>query len=160
MIGHVNLQEQMEPRSVTPVSAEGRYIKTERLSPKKSTEFLPDALRRPIYCVIDEKELLDRIDGEKEFLQELVNIFKEEYPVALQEMSTALYAHDQARFKRAAHSLKGVLSNFSAKASAEAAHMCEFSGSNMTWDEARIRLATLEMEISKARAALESLAKE
>ena len=74
---------------------------------------------------IDEELSLKSLDGNKELLIQLAQIFTEDAPVLLQNLQGALERHDAAGARLAAHSLKGLVSTFYAKGSAELAHQVE-----------------------------------
>ena len=71
----------------------------------------------------DKASLLDRVEGDTELLAEIVALFLEDSPRLLDDVRHAVAAGDAPALKRAAHTLKGAASNFSAagvvKASAE-----------------------------------------
>ncbi len=55
-------------------------------------------------------------DGDPEFLAEIVNLFLETYPGMLSEIDDAVIRQDASALRRAAHTLKGAVANFGAKA--------------------------------------------
>lgn len=71
--------------------------------------------------IIDERELLDRLDGDTDLLAELVPLFLDDYPLLLEEIRSAIEKTDLEQLRRAAHTLKGTVSNFSAYLAYEAA---------------------------------------
>ena len=62
----------------------------------------------------DERELLDRIDQDLEFLSDTVQMLVEEGPPMVLEIRAAASAGDAAAVGRSAHALKGMISNFCA----------------------------------------------
>lgn len=62
---------------------------------------------------VDLKELLQRLDGDMEFLEELLGMFRQEFPVLLQMLEGGIAAEDFTATERIAHTLKGMLANLS-----------------------------------------------
>src|SRR5687767_3546009 len=60
----------------------------------------------------DERELLDRVDNDTEFLAETVQMLSEDGPVLMRGIRKSLAAGDAEGVARAAHALKGMVSNF------------------------------------------------
>jgi HPt (histidine-containing phosphotransfer) domain-containing protein len=65
--------------------------------------------------VIDLKEVLDRVQDDKELLAELFDIYQEDFVIKRQSLGDAIAAHDIAKIKEVAHSMKGSSGNISAK---------------------------------------------
>src|SRR5580704_11644449 len=57
--------------------------------------------------VFDLDLALDRVDGERDFLAEIVRLFLSDAPGRLAEVERALLHHDAKKLAAAAHSLKG-----------------------------------------------------
>ena len=64
----------------------------------------------------DERELLDRVDNDTEFLAETVQMLTDDGPALMGDVRTFLAAGDAGGVARAAHALKGMISNFCAAA--------------------------------------------
>ena len=60
----------------------------------------------------DERELLDRVDNDLGFLAETVEMLLSDGPLAMQQIRDALAGGDAPSLGRAAHALKGIVSNF------------------------------------------------
>ena len=67
-------------------------------------------------------------DGDLDFLAEVVNLFLETYPPLLSAIEDAISRKDAAGLHRAAHTLKGSVANFGAKAVVEKAKALEMIG--------------------------------
>ena len=63
----------------------------------------------------DERELMERLGGDREILREVVAIFRHSTPDLVAEIQTAIEARDLTRLRGAAHTLKGAAGNLSAK---------------------------------------------
>ncbi len=74
---------------------------------------------------INWQEALEAIDGDRQLMLELVEIFREECPKMRGEMAEALAAGDAARVRRGAHTLKGSLSHLAAAEGIELALQVE-----------------------------------
>src|SRR5437667_3551138 len=77
---------------------------------------------------IDRTATLALVGGNREFLRELVQIFLEDYPPLVDEIRAAAAARDAERLRRAAHTLRGLVGNFGARAAFEAAGTLEAMG--------------------------------
>jgi len=110
--------------------------------------------------VIDRAAALARVDGEIEFLMELIELFLEDCPKILSEMQTALARLDGQALAAAAHTMKGAVGNFSARAAADAALRLETLARNGNLTQAQEAYAALEREIERLKPALIALGKE
>jgi HPt (histidine-containing phosphotransfer) domain-containing protein len=103
--------------------------------------------------VIDLPALLERFDGDKDILQEVVKLFIDDCPKLMDEVRIAVARKDPAAVDRTAHTLKGSASNFSASAAA-AAMKLERMGRAGSLDGAEQAFAALEQEIARLVPAL------
>jgi HPt (histidine-containing phosphotransfer) domain-containing protein len=62
----------------------------------------------------DEAEILERVDNDWEFLGEMVQMLAADGPALLEEIRDSADAGDASSVGRAAHTLKGMISNFCA----------------------------------------------
>src|SRR5271154_5969351 len=65
--------------------------------------------------VIDLKEVLERVQDDKELLAELFDIYQEDFVIKRKALGDAIAAHDITKIKEIAHSMKGSSGNISAK---------------------------------------------
>jgi len=65
--------------------------------------------------IIDLRELLSRVDGDKTLLRELIDLFLEDYPDLMTQIHDAISSGDADGLVRSAHTLKGAVGNFAAK---------------------------------------------
>lgn len=107
--------------------------------------------------VLDEAELRARMDGEDELLRELVHLFFQNCPNMLSDIHQAVGGGDGARLRRAAHTLKGAVSNFVANGAVEAALRLERMAEQGHLTDARVASAALEHEIHRLKRALLAL---
>jgi CheY-like chemotaxis protein len=78
--------------------------------------------------VFDLDATLARVEGDRDLLLELIEVFRADYPQRLAEIRTALDQADAQMLHRSAHSLKGALGFFAAPAALEAARRLEAMG--------------------------------
>ncbi len=76
----------------------------------------------------DENALMERVDGDVEFLEETVAMLDEDSPALLDEIHAAVESGDAAALVRPAHALKGMLANFCAEPAETAARELEAMG--------------------------------
>ena len=76
----------------------------------------------------DENALLERVDGDVEFLDETIAMLDEDCPALLDEIQAAARSGDAAALIRPAHALKGMLTNFCAEPAETAARELEKMG--------------------------------
>ncbi len=63
--------------------------------------------------LMDLNAVLERFDGDREILQEVVQLFLEEYPGLMAEIHHAIGSRNAQALQHSAHTLKGSVSNFS-----------------------------------------------
>jgi PAS domain S-box-containing protein len=97
----------------------------------------------------DIKELLDRLEDDREFLGELLRMFRDDSRINLQKAKTALAEGDLAGLARAAHTLKGMLRNLSMNRAAETAANLENASRQEKGDEAEVLLKQLEQGLAE-----------
>jgi HPt (histidine-containing phosphotransfer) domain-containing protein len=64
--------------------------------------------------LLDAGELWKRVGGDADFLNETCEMFAEDYPPLVAKVDAALSGNDAAAAAAAAHTLKGMISNFCA----------------------------------------------
>ena len=109
---------------------------------------------------VDSKELLDRIDGDVGFIAELANAFRADYPDKVEAMTRAIQERDAESLRRAAHGLKGALSNLAAVPAARLASQLEQLGASKDLGDAPALLAELTQALPGVVQALEEISKE
>ncbi len=76
----------------------------------------------------DEDALMERVEGDVEFLDETIAMLDEDSPALLAEIYAAVGSGDAASLIKPAHALKGMLSNFCAAPAETAARELETMG--------------------------------
>jgi HPt (histidine-containing phosphotransfer) domain-containing protein len=107
--------------------------------------------------VLDRATALARVGGDMELLQEISELFLDEYPRALDAMRKALAIGDPKMLERSAHGLKGSVANFGARAAVDAAAELEQLGHAQKMDQAPQVLAALEKALACLHAELSSI---
>lgn len=97
----------------------------------------------------DLKELMDRLDGDQEFLRELLVIFQQDARMNLEKSRTALERNDLTGLSRAAHTLKGMLRNLAMGSAAETAAALEKAASAGLPEESAELLVRLGNELGE-----------
>ncbi len=110
--------------------------------------------------VINLVELLERVQGDTQLLDELVALFVEECPGLLSGIRTAIEARDADGLATTAHTLKGCVGNFCAAQAFQAALSLEMMGRSGDLAHATEAFAKLEQELNQVLQALTSLTKE
>ncbi len=107
---------------------------------------------------VDVESALARVEGDREFLAELVRLFLSTLPESREKLSEALAKGDTAAAAKAAHALKGAAANVSAGPTAQAALEVEKAARSGDAGAARAAFARLERELTRVVPALEPLA--
>jgi CheY-like chemotaxis protein len=107
--------------------------------------------------VLDSKAVLDRVEGSKETLVEITNLFLEEKPRLLTAVREAVARQDATALERAAHSLKGSVGIFSAEGAFQAALNLEIMGREGDLAGAQEAYELLNAQIERLQPALEAL---
>ena len=76
----------------------------------------------------DDHALMERVDGDLEFLEETIAMLDEDSPALLDEIYAAAGSGDAAALIRPGHALKGMLANFCAEPAETAARELETMG--------------------------------
>ena len=97
---------------------------------------------------------LERLDGDAELLSMLIAVYLEDSVELLARLAVAIDQRDAAGAERAAHSLKGLASNFDAFPAVEAALVIETAARQGDWSAVTAGLPPLEQEVSRLRQAL------
>jgi two-component system sensor histidine kinase/response regulator len=107
-------------------------------------------------CPIDWAVALERLQGDRELLDELVGVIRQEGPQLVAAVRGAIEQGDAAALKLSAHTLKGSLSNFAAAQAVEAARRLEMIGKKGDLSDAPQALSMLEQELDRFMPELEA----
>lgn len=104
----------------------------------------------------DERELLERIDGDMDFLEETVEMLEEDYPVLFEAIVRAAAVSDAEALAKPAHALKGMLANFCAGPAEAAARDLEMKARENRLADVDSGVQVLARETERLRSALRS----
>ena len=99
-------------------------------------------------------ELLERVGGDREFLAELVALFREDGPKQLNKIKTALENHDSQEATRSAHALRGTLANLAAQSASDLAAEIEHASKSEDLTRANAAFHNLDLELPRVLEAL------
>ncbi len=105
---------------------------------------------------IENLRALNPDDGDA-FLRDIVGIFLEDTPNRIDELKQSLAGHDQIRFTRAAHSIKGSSSNLGALPLREVAEKIEHASRNHGLTDMGPLILKLEETFAATKLELEKL---
>lgn len=105
----------------------------------------------------DVASALERVEGDRELLDELAHMFADECPKAMQEIGNALKASDAVLLERHAHTMKGSAANIGANGAAAAALVLEQEARSGDLANAHEHFHDLEVEIARLLPELEAL---
>jgi HPt (histidine-containing phosphotransfer) domain-containing protein len=114
-------------------------------------------IEQEIEKVLDIQALMAIVDGDSDFLQNIVEVFLETYQDQILEIREAISLRDSDKLYKSAHSLKGALGAIYAKAAFEAAMQLEIMGRTANWTDVDQRLRDLEREVDLLKPALNEL---
>jgi PAS domain S-box-containing protein len=109
------------------------------------------------FANLDEALALSRVGGDFELLQEVVGLFLDDYPRALEKIRSAVAANDASGVEHNAHSLKGSVSTFGATDVFESALALEKQGRSGNLSGALDGVSKLEKALQALRPELEAL---
>jgi HPt (histidine-containing phosphotransfer) domain-containing protein len=110
--------------------------------------------------VINTAELKERLDGDYDLLKELINIFLTDSEKLLAAIDEAIIAANAEKVGKGAHTIKGAVSNFSARRAFDAAYRLEQIGRSGDLSEASNAFVALKTEIGKTTEAMKLLLKQ
>lgn len=116
----------------------------ERADNKGST--VKDKNNKP---AIDLSRALESVDGDRNLLGELVEMFVEDISHQLKELEREIASEDMAKLEMSAHSLKGAVGNFGADAAYELAYELEEIGRQGQTEGAREVFNRLRSELER-----------
>ena len=106
---------------------------------------------------LDEAVALSRVGGDLDLLKEVVELFLDEYPSAMEKIRGAVASRNASALEQHAHSLKGSVSTFGANRAFEAAFRLEKQGRSGDLATAPEGLAELEQALEALHPELVSL---
>jgi CheY-like chemotaxis protein/HPt (histidine-containing phosphotransfer) domain-containing protein len=111
----------------------------------------------PTAAELDREAVLARVEGNRELLRELVGLFLKDCPGHLVRIREAIACEDGPGLRRAAHALKGSVSNFAAGRASEAALRLERMADQAGMAGADEAYAELEVAVEQLKTELRAL---
>ena len=99
--------------------------------------------------VLDRDAILERMEGDVELLEEIVQLFLEDSPRLIAAMRDSLANADAAGLRMAAHAMKGSLSNFGSLPAGVLAFELEVMGRDGNLDNAAAVFASFLMSLER-----------
>jgi light-regulated signal transduction histidine kinase (bacteriophytochrome)/DNA-binding response OmpR family regulator/HPt (histidine-containing phosphotransfer) domain-containing protein len=105
-------------------------------------------------AVLDPAGILDRVEGDRKLLEEMIDLFLRQTQKLLPAIRSAGERGDGQALERAAHKLKSSLGNFGDHRASDAAQRLEILGRDGQFALAEKAIAELEQEVARLHAAL------
>jgi CheY-like chemotaxis protein len=141
-----------------PIRAQELYDALDALAPGAGRSPAARAEAAPPEEVLHWPDALAQVGGDRDLLRELTGLFPEECARLLSEIRSAVARGDAGRLRNAAHTLKGSLGTFGARAACAAALRLETMGRQGDLHGAAAACAALDREIARLLPALAALA--
>jgi two-component system, sensor histidine kinase and response regulator len=106
---------------------------------------------------IDVHALMDRLEGDRDLLKELVGLYFEDEQGLIDQLAAAVQDRQADALRRTAHTLKGSVGNFCAPSALAAAAALEAAGRDGRLDESPLLLDGVVHELDRVRVALHDL---
>ena len=156
------LEAGMDDYITKPVLPENLRKAVERYQPRPATgdakTKTETRAEQPAEDVVDREAVLERVGGDVEALKELVALFLADCRELLSKIQEAVRRGDGEALARAAHTLKGSVSNFEAKDAFAAALQMEKLARDGKLTEAAPAYTALEKQIARLEPALAAFA--
>ena len=107
--------------------------------------------------VFDRQELLEELDGDREFLEESLEMLNADAPTLIGQIRAGIESNDAEKVRIAAHTIKSMVGNFCATPAFEAALNVETIGSSGDLTECVAGLDSLEEEVRRLQQELRKL---
>jgi two-component system sensor histidine kinase/response regulator len=145
-----------------PISSDALQNMIAELVPaaKDSPQPPPKIEPKETPAAIDKKALLNAFDNDWVFFREAVDMFLSDFPGMLSNIEAAVKANDAKELQMTAHALKGMVGNFQAKTTAQAALALEEMGRNQDFSGAEKAFEKLTGEMKDLMQTLIVIAKE
>lgn len=101
--------------------------------------------------IFNRQALLQRVDGDEELLENLLDIFLDHTPKQLLDIRWALETGDAVQVEGQAHSLKGAAASINAESLMAAARQVELAGKNCALEGAWALVENLDQEFKRLK---------
>jgi CheY-like chemotaxis protein/HPt (histidine-containing phosphotransfer) domain-containing protein len=154
------LQAGMDGYVAKPINVQQLFESIESLFHDRQAAEEPSEVPTSAGEPLDTTKILERIGGDRELLRELAGLFVGDCPRMLSDIQDAVRDGNADALQKAAHALKGSVSNFAAEAAVQVAFRLEMMGRNQDLTDATQALKELEREIGRVREGLSAMAQE
>ena len=154
------LQAGMDGYIAKPINVQQLFETIESLFQDRQAADEPSETPAAAGDALDTTKILERIGGDRELLRELAGLFVGDCPRMLSDIQDAVRDGNAEALQKAAHALKGSVSNFAAEAAVQVAFRLEMMGRNQDMTDAAQALKDLELEIGRVREGLSAVAQE
>jgi len=110
-----------------PIQPANLFAAMERMCPRRPDDSQPHAAAPAMTDSLNTPALLERVQGDRGLLAEIVQLFESALPAALQGLRESIAKEDAEEIARAAHTLKGSVGNFGCGAAFRAVEEMEVS---------------------------------
>jgi HPt (histidine-containing phosphotransfer) domain-containing protein len=104
--------------------------------------------------ILDEQAILERVDGNRDLLREIVELFLDAYPRQRDELGAAIRRGDAAEVTRLGHAIKGSVAFFASGPAVDLARDLETMGRRGDLAEAAATESALNVAMERLTAAL------
>ena len=108
----------------------------------------------PVDSLIDWKTAMEGVDGDRDLLKSVVEVFLDESQLLLQELVLAVHSQDAAKVRSLGHSLKGAMLGVGAFATADLAQTLEMGAGDGSLQSMTASLQDLEQQYGRITAEL------
>jgi CheY-like chemotaxis protein/HPt (histidine-containing phosphotransfer) domain-containing protein len=108
----------------------------------------------PQVPIFDKAGLLDRLMGDQELAEKIVEVFLDDIPKQIESLKKALDACDPETFHRVVHSIKGAAANVGGEALRELAAQVEKSCKEGNFESVSDRCSQIESQFSRLKEAI------
>jgi two-component system sensor histidine kinase/response regulator len=107
--------------------------------------------------IYNKQELLEELDGDRDFLEESLEMLGEDAPTLMEQIREGIASQDAEKIRVAAHTIKSMVGNFCAQPAFEAALRLETLGRNGDLPQCAAGLVALEDETNRLQTELRKL---
>ncbi len=120
----------------------------------RTSSFIGKPESLPVDSLIDWKTALEGVDGDRDLLKSVIEVFLTESQMLLQELGLAVHSQDAARVCSHGHSLKGAMLGVGAFATADLAQTLEMGAGDRSLQSMTASLQDLEQQYGRITAEL------
>jgi CheY-like chemotaxis protein/HPt (histidine-containing phosphotransfer) domain-containing protein len=136
-----------------PIDVDELIATVERYRAADATAPLPVIGNEPSDTIFDETAALSYTGGDRRLLEDVVHLFRADYPSSLRQIDRAVQRRDPEALRLAAHRLKGSIATVGAPAARRVAADLEETARSQDFERARHASAKLRHEIERLESA-------